>query len=76
MIALPPSDVTLHCINRAAIEFNVPAKLIISVLGVERGKVGQVAQNMNKTYDIGPMQINSSWLPTLARYDISQHDLQ
>ena len=76
MLALPPSQVSLHCINHAAIEFNVPAKLIISVLEIERGKVGQVVQNNNKTYDIGPMQINSSWLPTLARYGITQRDLQ
>ena len=76
MIALPPSDVPLQCINQAAIEFNIPAKLIISVLEIERGKVGQIVQNKNKTYDIGPMQINSSWLPTLARYGITQHDLQ
>jgi len=54
----------------------LPAKLIISVLSVERGTVGQVVKNKNKTYDIGPMQINSSWLPTLARYGITQHDLQ
>ena len=54
----------------------MPAKLIISVLEIERGKVGQIVKNNNGTYDIGPMQINSSWLTTLKQYGISQSDIQ
>lgn len=73
---VPMMDVPLHCVNAAAVEYHVPAKLILSVLQVERGKVGQVVKNQNGTYDLGPMQINTSWLPTLARYGITQQDVR
>jgi len=32
-------------------------------------------RNRNGSIDIGLMQINSAWLPELARYGISEHDL-
>jgi hypothetical protein len=70
MFAIPYADVPMHCINEAAIEYHVPAKLIISLLNVERGKNGKVEKNKNGTYDIGPMQINSSWLPDLEKHGI------
>jgi soluble lytic murein transglycosylase-like protein len=76
MFMLPIIDVPLHCINEAAIEYHLPAKLIISVLEVEQGKVGQTTKNTNGTYDIGPMQINSTWLSELNTYGITQHDIQ
>jgi soluble lytic murein transglycosylase-like protein len=69
-----PIDIP-HCINHAAIVYHIPAKLIISVLHAERGKVGQIAKNKNGTYDIGPMQINSSWIPELERYGISEKEI-
>jgi soluble lytic murein transglycosylase-like protein len=52
-------------------EYHVPAKLIISVLNIERGKVGQAVKNKNGTYDLGPMQINTSWWPKLYAYHIT-----
>jgi soluble lytic murein transglycosylase-like protein len=76
MLAIPHMDAPLYCINEAAIEFHIPAKLIIALLHTERGKNGEVQRNKNGTYDIGPMQINSSWLPELKRYGITRHDLQ
>ncbi|MEO8402599.1 MAG: lytic transglycosylase domain-containing protein [Gammaproteobacteria bacterium] len=76
MLVIPYADVPLHCINEAAIEFNIPAKLIISILNIERGKIGQTVKNKNGTYDIGPMQINSSWLSPLSRRGITQKDIQ
>ena len=65
------SDVSLGCINEAALEYQVPAKLIIAVLNVEQGKVGLAVKNTNGTYDLGPMQINSSWEKRLSQHNIS-----
>jgi hypothetical protein len=76
VIPIYHSDVPLHCINEAAIESHIPAKLIISILQTEQGKVGQIVKNKNGSYDIGPAQINSSWLPELKAYGISQTALQ
>lgn len=76
MISLFVSDVPLSCVNTAAIEFNIPAKLIIAVLHVERGKNSRVVKNSNGSYDIGPMQINSLWLNELQKYGITRQDLQ
>ncbi len=76
MLPLFVSDVPLSCINSVAYEYHIPAKLIISVLNIERGKVGLISKNNNTSYDIGPMQINSIWLVNLKRYGITQHDLQ
>lgn len=69
------SDVPLHCINEAAIEFNVPAKLLITILNIERGKAGKAVKNFNGSYDLGPMQINTTWLPILKQYSISKTDI-
>jgi soluble lytic murein transglycosylase-like protein len=76
MFSITHADVPLHCINEAAIEYHVPAKLIISLLNVERGKNGAVEKNKNGTYDIGSMQINSSWLYDLKKHGITREDVQ
>ncbi len=67
------NDVPVDCINKAAIEYQVPAALIISVLKTENGRVGQANKNVNGTFDYGPMQINSIWLAKLraAGYDVN-----
>jgi soluble lytic murein transglycosylase-like protein len=71
MIGIP-----LHCINDAAVAYHIPAKLIVSILEVEQGQVGKISKNSNGSYDIGPMQINSSWLAQFKKYGITQNDLQ
>ena len=76
MIFMPVMPVPLHCINEAAVRYHVSAKLIISVLLTERGKIGKIISNKNSTYDIGPAQINSSWLLELKKYNITQSDIQ
>ena len=76
MIALPVYDVSLNCINHAAIYFHVPAKLIIAVLVVENGRIGKISQNQNGSYDIGLMQINSRWISTLKKYGITEEKLK
>jgi hypothetical protein len=55
------------CVDAASARFRVPASLIRAVLDVEGGKMGRVSYNANGSYDIGPMQINSLWLPEVER---------
>lgn len=56
------------CIFTAAQTYSVPPTVILGVLNVESGKVGMAQPNTNGTYDLGPMQINTIWVPELAAY--------
>jgi soluble lytic murein transglycosylase-like protein len=69
-------DVPIQCINQAAVTYQVPAPVIISILKVEGGKNGMASKNKDGSIDFGPMQINSRWLGKLARYGITKNDLQ
>ena len=52
----------------AANSFQVPPQALVAIMQVEGGHVGQAAgPNFNGTYDLGPMQVNTRWLPELAR---------
>jgi len=70
------NDVPINCINQAAIQYHVPATMIVSVLRTENGRLGQANHNKDGSYDLGPMQINSHWLQRLSRYGYTQQDLQ
>ena len=49
--------------------YNVPPAVMIGIMHVEGGRVGQQGgPNGNGSYDLGPMQVNSRWLPELARH--------
>ncbi len=67
--------VTSICIEQAADRLSVPLSLVWGILAVEKGQVGSISKNKNGTYDIGPMQINSSWLTTFAELNISEEML-
>ncbi|MGV6807365.1 MAG: lytic transglycosylase domain-containing protein [bacterium] len=64
-----------ECVDRASARYGIPSSLIHAVLKVEGGEVGQFNTNTNGTEDIGPMQINSVWLPTLEEFGISREQL-
>jgi hypothetical protein len=56
------------CLLMAANTYQVPAAVMIGIMHVEGGHVGQAAgPNVNGTYDLGPMQVNSRWMPQLAQ---------
>lgn len=56
------------CIMLAAQTYSVPPAVLMGIYQVERGSIGQeVGPNGNGTYDLGPMQINTVWLPELAK---------
>ena len=76
MSAIYIHGVPVDCINQAAVEYMVPAELIISVLMIEGGHIGDANPNQNGTYDYGPMQINSIWLDKIASYGYTQQMIQ
>ncbi|MCB1538274.1 MAG: lytic transglycosylase domain-containing protein [Rhodospirillales bacterium] len=55
------------CLMIAAQTYAVPPQVLVGILHVEGGRIGQQVANTNGTYDLGPMQINTIWLPQLAR---------
>ncbi len=55
------------CLLMASSTYQVPPAVMIGIMTVEGGHIGQaVGPNDNGTYDLGPMQVNSRWLPQLA----------
>jgi soluble lytic murein transglycosylase-like protein len=56
------------CLMLAAQTYSVPPAVLVGIHQVEGGKVGQaVGPNSNGSYDLGPMQINTLWIPELAQ---------
>ncbi|MDD9900224.1 MAG: lytic transglycosylase domain-containing protein [Alphaproteobacteria bacterium] len=56
------------CIFTAAQTYAVPPSVLLGILSVEGGRPGLAVRNTNDTYDLGPMQINTIWIPQLARH--------
>lgn len=57
------------CVMIAANLYGVPPAVMIGIMQVEGGRVGQqVGPNRNGSYDLGPMQVNTRWVPELARF--------
>jgi hypothetical protein len=62
------SQVFATCIFLAAQMYALPPAMLAGIHHVEGGKPGvEAGPNKNGTYDLGPMQINSSWVPLLAK---------
>ena len=56
------------CIAMAADAYREPPVVLVILLNVEGGALGQVSYNANGTVDIGPMQVNQIWLPDVAAH--------
>lgn len=69
-------DVPLHCINEAAVQYHVPATVILSVIKTENGRNGLAVKNKNGTYDLGVMQINTTWLKTLSKKGLTEEQVK
>lgn len=63
----PETTYVRDCINAASHAHKVPAVLLVLLLRVEGGRLGAVSQNTNDTVDIGPMQVNSTWVHKMAQ---------
>lgn len=71
---IAPSD-ALACLEQAAVRYQVPERLLWGIISKEGGKPGTASRNKNGTYDYGPAQVNSSWLPQLESYGITAQSL-
>jgi hypothetical protein len=59
---------TVACIMNAAAIQGIQPHVIVTILNIEGGKVGECVTNTNGTQDCGPMQVNTgAWLDELAR---------
>ncbi len=61
------AQVVASCMVLASQMYNVPPAILLGILQVEGGRVGQEVRNTNGSYDLGPMQINTVWVPELAK---------
>lgn len=65
-----------RCFNIASERYQIPFKLLKAIAITEtKMDAYAIGKNSNKTYDIGLMQINSSWLGKLSRVGVKQSDL-
>ncbi len=66
---MTPVQIFAACLVMASQTYQVPPQVMVGILHVEGGRIGQEAgPNINGTYDLGPMQVNTHWLPDLSRY--------
>jgi hypothetical protein len=70
----PQQQEQVVCSVSAAIKYQVPANILLSIAQQEGGKPGQWVANTNGTYDIGTMQFNTAYLSELRRYGIRAED--
>ena len=64
------------CWEAAAVRYSVSSELLYAIARNESAlDPHAVGRNRNGTGDIGLMQINSAWLPTLAAHGIGERDL-
>lgn len=62
------SKILAACLMMASQTYSVPPAVMVGIMQVEGGQVGQQVLNTNGSYDLGPMQINTIWVPRLAAY--------
>ncbi len=58
----------LACMALVAQIYSLPPRVLPSIQAVEGGGPGVVHRNTNGSSDLGVMQVNTLWLPLLARY--------
>jgi soluble lytic murein transglycosylase-like protein len=61
------AKVLAACLMLASQTYSVPPAVLVGIYKAEGGTIGQEVANKNGSYDLGPMQINTVWLPDLAQ---------
>lgn len=74
-LALTPGA-ACACWEQAGARYNINPHLLYAIAKTESG-LNAAAINLNKngSYDLGMMQINSSWFPALRRFGIDERQL-
>lgn len=74
---LPPAEqYSVVCAITAAARYSVPVNIFLALVEKEGGKPGQYVKNKNGTYDIGPLQFNTSYIKTLSKYGITYKSVE
>lgn len=60
------------CLAQAAERFDIDLVALQVIREIEGGRLGTASPNTNGTFDLGPMQINSIWIPAVERAGGSQ----
>jgi soluble lytic murein transglycosylase-like protein len=76
MVGLLVAAPSWACWDEAAARYGLSSHLLYAIARTESGlNPAAVGRNRDGSRDIGLMQINSSWLPTLASHGIAEHHL-
>lgn len=62
------SPPTLKCFVKEADRNSIDPVVLLAVMKTEGGRPGELALNRNGTVDLGPMSVNTVWLPSLAKH--------
>jgi len=65
----------ITCSIIAAIDYQIPANIVLAVAEIENGKPWHVSGNGNGTLDYGPMQFNTVYLADMRKYGITEQDV-
>ena len=57
----------LVCMAAVAAYYHLPPRVLPSIQMVEGGRVGLAQHNLDGSDDLGVMQVNTRWVPPLAR---------
>lgn len=68
LIAGRNSPPTLQCFVKEANRHSIDPYVLLAVMKTEGGRPGELALNSNGTVDLGPMSVNTVWLPVLAKH--------
>ena len=57
----------LACMAAVSAFYHLPPKALPAIHLIESGHAGSIGYNRNGTEDLGVMQVNTAWIPELAR---------
>lgn len=80
VLSLASSAASAHCFDEAAAKYQVSADLLRAIAVVESGNNPEAMNYSHRertgSHDIGLLQVNSSWLPVLAKHGITESHLR